>query len=136
MALSSLTFLSNSAPSGGYYIAFNPPVPGRLTQGELENQLSFSLLGYTAQNQNVLVFAVTVAPNTYAAISLNGTNSAINVVDQDGSNSVGYTNYYSVDLGMNSVSGGSWELQLNATMKDKKTGTWVFVKSSGEPPHR
>lgn len=133
MALSSLTSLGNSAPGAGYYTEFIPPIPGRLTQGELEDQVSFGLLGYTNLNQNVVVFSVTLTTYTTATLSLNADGSAVIVEDLDGSNSLGYTSYYSVDLGENSVTGGGWNLTFNAELKDKKTGTWVFVKSSTDP---
>ncbi len=137
MALSSLTFLGTAPPGANYCTYFAPGVaPGRLTQGSLENEVSFGNLGYTNQNQNVLVFSVTASANTTAAISLNPDGTAINIDDQAGSNSGQVINYYSVNLGMNSVTGGGWSLTFNAKTKDKKTGSWVFVKSSTEPPQR
>lgn len=136
MRLSSLTFIGSSAPSAGYYTPFSPPVPGRLSEGTLENQVWFGLLGYTNINQNVLVISISTAANTSAGASISDDGTSIEVEDVAGSNGLPLTNYYTVNMGMNSITGGSWTLEFNATTKDKKTGTWVFVKSSGEPPHR
>jgi hypothetical protein len=136
MRLSSLTFIGSSAPTAGYYTPFSPPVPGRLSQGTLEDQVWFGLLGYTTINPNVVVISIGTAANTSAGVNISDDGTSIEVEDVAGSNGLPLTNYYTVNMGMNSVTGGGWTLTFNAETKDKKSGTWVFVKSTTEPPHR
>ena len=134
MALSALTFLNQGTQPNVPYTAYpaTDPPRGNLNSGNLENQVSFQQVGYLSANQNVFIFQVNTGPQTISVLSLNSDRTAIILVNGPGTNPSAVTNFYSIDMGSNSVT-NAWTLMLNITLKDLTTPSYIFVKGKPHP---
>ena len=128
MALSNLTLINRgTSPNISITPYTNPPTvePG---SGNMENEVSFSVLGYTTGNANVLVFLVVDSLFTSSALALSRDNLTINVKDTRTTSASIITTFYSVDMGLDSVNGADWRLPFYTTLRDMTTQDYIFVK--------
>ena len=130
MGLSSLSFIDEGIQPSDFTVYPIPPKPAS-GNGSLDGEITISILGYQTGNPNVIIFQVQDSAGTSSALTLNGDNSGINVVDAISTNRSPITDYYSVDTGLNTVSGGDWSLAFNVSLRDGKTAPFKFVK--GKP---
>ena len=132
MALSSLTNLGTNSPTG--LSSYSPAPTGSLKSGNLEGQVGFAVVGFLTRDQNTLVFKVNTTANVLSTLSLSTDNKSIVVTDTAQGQSAASTEYYSVNMGLNTVNGGDWTLTIGTTLLDGTSASYVFVK--GKPTER
>lgn len=127
MGLSSLTFIDEGKLPNDITAFTNPPIvaPG---SGNLDNEIVLNILGYQSSNPNVLIFEVIDSSGVSSMLTLNNDENAIHVVNGVSPSRDPVTDYYSVDVGMNTVSGGDWSLDFNVSLNDGETAPYIFVK--------
>ena len=130
MGLSSLTFIDAGVMPTNYTRFPIAPrtAPGN---GSLDGEISLNIIGYQTGNPNVIIFVVQDTAGTSSTLTLNGDDSGINLVDAISADGNPVSDYYSVDMGLNTVSGPDWTLSFNVTLRDGKTAPYKFVK--GKP---
>ena len=126
MALSNLTFLNSGVSPNIEVTGFlNPPTS---SGGNLENELELTVAGYAKSNNHLIVFSVFDTAYTQSSLSLNSDNLSVNLTDSRNSNNYSNRNWYSIDMGLDTVNGGDWSLKFNITLKDLTTPSFIFVK--------
>lgn len=127
MGLSSLNFINQGIMPSNITTYTNPPRPAP-GNGSLEGEIALGILGYQTGNPNIVMFQVQDSAGTTSTLTINTDNSGINIVDAISANGTPITDYYSVDVGVNTVSGGDWSLAFSVSLRDGKTAPFKFVK--------